>query len=319
MGVLVNRYIKLTFLLGACKENGINYMLNQSFAYPVIPEDTLRAATKLYGKGNIYMRLGDRLEGLLNELRRLDLKPWRIENQALETTIQCALLTVFQYVEQLANTPILEALHSREDLKYALHLPLNNLSITSEALCKFRQRLLEDSASLQLFQNLLEHLAKLDFLTPDPDGRVDSIKMLSMICSINRFDEVLEAMYRALESLAVTDPEWLRGAAHPYWYDRYNRKRRLNLTQYSEKKWKEKSIQIATDIQYLLEKVDQSQIQKLASLEAIKELKQLWGIQEIASSNNTCNSLTLEWRLAKCVDCMMQTVAREVQCKKDIH
>ena len=45
---------------------GTKVMILAQTTSPPVPEDTFLAATAQYGKGNIYLRLGDRLEELLD-------------------------------------------------------------------------------------------------------------------------------------------------------------------------------------------------------------------------------------------------------------
>ena len=98
-----------------------------------LPDETRRAASTLYGKGNAYLKLGDHLNELLAGLTPPDTEPCTIGNKTLESSFHCAMLTVFQFIEELANRQIVEAVRARVDLKYALHLPMNNPSSTSES------------------------------------------------------------------------------------------------------------------------------------------------------------------------------------------
>ena len=65
--------------------------------YPPVPGDTARAAGSLYGKGNIYLRLGDGLNDLLSELIPTELKLPASEHNTIQTRIQYAMLTIFQF------------------------------------------------------------------------------------------------------------------------------------------------------------------------------------------------------------------------------
>jgi len=129
--------------------------------YPTIPEDTLHTALALYGKGNPYLRLGDHLDELLVDLFPVEMNPCRTEDNSLELSIQCYLLMIIQFFEELSNTQMSEAMRSRIDLKYALHMPLNSPTFDPNVLCVFRRDLLSDPVKQLVLQNLLKRLVEL--------------------------------------------------------------------------------------------------------------------------------------------------------------
>ncbi len=281
-------------------------------AYPAVPQDTFQAANSLYGKGNIYLRLGDHLDELLVGLIPPHMNACWMKNRTFETNLQCAMLTVFQFVEELANQPMIEAVRSRVDLKYALHLSMNSPSLDPEALCEIRQQLLSYPANRHIFQNLLDRLVEFGLIKHAQDKPVKAYQLLITVCTLNRFDEALKAMYRVLESVAVTDPEWLRQVTLPHWYERYNRGRRLSPISYSDEKWNARSLQIAADIQYLLGAIDRSQNSALASLQEIHEIRRILKEQFVTKSEESGHPRIVGCRPAKCAHCMMHPVVKEV-------
>ena len=78
-------------------------MHSHRIAYPAVPQDTFQAANSLYGKGNIYLRLGDHLDELLVGLIPPHMNACWMKNRTFETNLQCAMLTVFQFVEVRFN------------------------------------------------------------------------------------------------------------------------------------------------------------------------------------------------------------------------
>lgn len=292
-------------LVGALDHRYIEYMNS----FPSLPEDTRRVASTLYGKGHIYLKLGDSLDELLVDLIPPEMKTWGTENKSSETFIQCAMLTVLQFVEELANLPMLGAVHSRVDLRYALHLPVSSPSLGPQDLCAFRKQLFFDPASLQIFQNLLDRLSEFGLFAPAKKP-LDALQLLTTVCTVNRFDEVLEAMYRLLESLAVTNPEWLRQIAIPYWYDRYNRRRRHSPLPITDQKWHTRVLQIGTDIRYLLGEIDKSNNPNLASLEEIKEIRKIWDEQFIIITDEADHTQTYQWSPTRCASCSTQSVTQ---------
>lgn len=270
--------------------------------FPSLPEDTRRAASTLYGNGNLYLRLGDQANTLLENLFLEESKNGGFVSRIPESTLQCALLTVFQYIEELANQPMLEALRSRVDLRYALHLPLNSPSLNPQELCEFRQQLLSDPARLSVFQKLLDRLTEFGLFTP-ANAPANATQLLTTVCTINRFEDVVDAMYRVLETLALVDPDWLRRIAKPYWYDRYNRRRKFLTIPISDPKWNVRVLHIGADIRYLLGQIDQSNHPHLASLEEIKEIRKIWNEQYMLLSKESDHRSSIEWGLSRCATC----------------
>ncbi|MCU0485577.1 MAG: hypothetical protein MUC85_05640 [Anaerolineales bacterium] len=256
-------------------------------ALPTIPEDTRRAAHSLYGNGNFYLRLGDHLNTLWAELY-----PLKAQHQSKEFGFTldgylCALLTVVQYIEELPNQSMLEVLRTRVDLRYALHLPLNSPGIHPSDLCAYRKQLLSDAALLRKFQALLDRLNEFGLFAMEQGKLVNAQDLVNTVCTINCFDEVMEAMYRAIECLAVTDPEWLRQVAIPQWYERYSRQRMLPRIAISDPKWNTRILHVGADIRYLLGKIDQSNNLLLSSKDEIKEIRRIWDEQFMLVSKDT--------------------------------
>lgn len=286
----------------------------KQISYPDIPQETRQAAGSLFGKGNIYLRVGDHLNELLVDLIPQDLKACCIKDRTLEYLLLYAMLTIFQFVEELTNQQMSEAVRSRVELKYALHLPMSGLSIDSNALCEFRQQILSDAASIKIFQNLLDRLVGFGLFAPVKDRIVDAYQVLLTVCTLNQLDEASEAMHQALESLAVTDPDWLRRVTLPHWYERYARGRRLHPCPFSEELWRAKSLQIAADIHYLLGEIDRSNNEKLTSLPEIQEVRRIWEDQYVLSSEGMSLQQKFDWRPTKCIYCRMHAGAQEVEC-----
>ena len=249
------------------------------------------------------MRLGDTLESLLFELIPLEMNLPTAGNNTLQTKIQYAMLTIFQFAEELTNQQMVEALRSRLDLKYALHLPVNYHRFESNALCEFRRQLFSDAAFQQIFQNLLDRTAEFGLLKTIRNQPVSTQQVLDAVCTVTRFDEVVEAMHQALEALAVTNPEWLRQVTLPYWYDRYSRRMQMPSFQNSEGKWQKKALQVGADIQYLLGEIDKTNDSRLSSLQEISGLRQIWGEQYAICVDAITQSREMQWRLTRCASC----------------
>ena len=242
--------------------------------FPPIPEDTARLAGSLFGKGNVYIRVGEQINHFFS-------KPGSVviddqDDRSRDRFYLYAVVTAFQYAEGLTDYQMVEAIRSRLDLKYALHLPMNYPNLSPEILREFRQHLYSDSVRQIFFQTLLERLRELGLLRSATDQTPDVKSVLDEICFSSRLEKVLESMYEALESLALSHPDWLRHLALPHWYQRYSRKTQKPLWPGRNPEWMELSLQIASDIKYLLGEIDRSSLKQITSLPQVQELRRVW-------------------------------------------
>jgi hypothetical protein len=147
--------------------------------------------------------------------------------------------------------------------------------LQERALCEFRRRVLDDSPSQHEFQRLIDRLVVFAPTLHNTFQNLNSLEIVSTVCSLNRLYRTQQAMNRALEVLAVRYPEWLRKIALPHWYGRYNpafpRQEMAVLPGQHQFLLEE----IASDIHQLLEKVRQSGLQELSALSEIKGLAQV--------------------------------------------
>jgi hypothetical protein len=277
-----------------------------SITYPPVPEDTARLASSLYGKGNNYLRIGNHLNQILDDLLSGNLDMPCTGERVIDSEVRCALMTIFQYAEELSNQQIIEAVRNRVELKYALHLPLNYPSLEPNTLCEFRRQLMRNAHCLQIFQRLIDRTMVFGLFQKTKVQPLEAEHVLTAVCTLNRFEEVVEAMHQALEALTVTNMEWLRQVALPYWYDRYNRKARMTGFQNFEGNWKSRVMEIAADIRYLLGKIDHSQQSKLINLPEIHSLRQIWQDQFVIIPATSTQPQNTEWRLTRCASCTQE-------------
>jgi transposase len=123
-----------------------------------VPEETARIARAAFRKGNLLMRIRDEIGVLYDDQMfarlydargQLAIAPWRL-----------ALVTVFQFLENLSDRQAAEAVRGRIDLKYALSLELEDAGFDFSVLCEFRARLLAGEHDQNLLEVMLEHLGE---------------------------------------------------------------------------------------------------------------------------------------------------------------
>jgi transposase len=249
-------------------------ILVYSKAIPRIPKETLRAANAVFGRSNFYILVGAHLEGILEDLER----QYFLEGEppANPEEVCLPLITFFQFVEGLTDLQALDAVRTRTDWKFALHLSLIPARLHENALCQFRQRVLRDPLGQREFQRLIDRLV---VFVPALHNHLQTLKVLeivAIVCTLNRLNRAQQAMQQALEALAGRFPEWLRKITLPHWYGRYNPTvPRLEVATLPGKQWFLME-EIASDINHLLENVHQSDSQEISGLLEIRLLEQVW-------------------------------------------
>src|SRR3954470_10931882 len=184
-----------------------------------VPEETARIARAAFCKGNLLMRIRDEIGVLYDDQMfarlydargQLAIAPWRL-----------ALVTVFQFLENLSDRQAAEAVRSRIDLKYALSLELGDPGFDFSVLCEFRARLLAGGRDQNLLEVMLEHLHQRGLVKARGKQRTDSTHVLAAVRSLNRLEFVGETMRAALNAVATSAPQWLIEHNRPDWLERY--------------------------------------------------------------------------------------------------
>ncbi len=127
-----------------------------------IPEQTARVARAAFPGGNAYLRMRDELDSLVEDRDLAHLFPRR--GQPAERPWRLALITMFQFVEDLSDRQAADAVRARIDWKYALGLDLDNPGFDHTVLSEFRSRLIDADAERLLFDLMLERFRRLGLL-----------------------------------------------------------------------------------------------------------------------------------------------------------
>lgn len=259
-------------------------MDKDSALFPLIPASTVHAARALYGRGNVYLRLGDRLDVLVSKLDQQIFSSQLGEGNSL----LFALLTVIQYVEKLTDAELAASIQQRMDLRYALHLATPSQRLDPRALCAFRGRLLADPESWRLFEEIFHSVyPELTSNAMKEEPKIDDV--LNSLCENEVRVSLIEAMLRSMEALSANHFHWLRQIALPHWYQRYNPSIVVVNSNRSLGKQDLTREDVQGDIQHLLYEIHESNSQEIMEMHEIKELGLTW--QQLAYSKSTkdCN------------------------------
>jgi transposase len=188
-----------------------------------VPEETARVARAAFPRGhNTYLALRDELGTLFADEDFAALYPER--GQPAEAPWRLALVTVFQFVENLSDRQAADAVRARIDWKYALGLELTDAGFDSSVLCEFRARLLAGSAEQCLLDAVLDRCRARGWLKARGRQRTDSTHVLGRVRAINRLVCAQETLRHALNVLAVAAPQWLSANSQAAWLARYGRR-----------------------------------------------------------------------------------------------
>jgi transposase len=215
-----------------------------------IPADTETAGNVLFKKGTFYRSVGDQLGDLCRDLEPLS--PHGTPEPHIPIPI-LFLVTVFQYLESLSDSQAAEAVVSRVDWKYALHLPLISLGFDQAELDEYHNTLLSDPSVLQHLNGLLNRVRAL-YSSPAIDSRkVDTPSMLNSIHTLNRHSQMVRAMRLALEELATHYPDWLQKTVLPHWFLRYARSEQNGKAPDTKEKQESLALAVGDDGFFLLD------------------------------------------------------------------
>lgn len=248
-------------------------MTGQSNGFPTIPRETARAAKAVFGPSNFYIQVGKCLKVILEEIQLECFSEDAKSSMAGGAVLP--LVTFFEYVEGLTDSQAADALRTRIDWKYALHLPINPATLRPTVLCEFRCKVIADPVGQDELQKLVERLLEFYPSAKSMPENFEILTVLSEVCSINRLHWVQQAMYQALGALAGKYPEWLRQIALPHWYGRFSDLSSATLP--ASKHQQELAMQkLGADIQHLLEEVQRSNFRGIKEMQEVRALQHIW-------------------------------------------
>ncbi|WP_019011814.1 IS1182 family transposase [Deinococcus aquatilis] len=187
-----------------------------------IPETTARIAQAAFRKGNTIMRLRDEFGALYTDADFAHLFP--VRGQSALAPWRLALVTVFQFLENLTDRQAADQVRARIDWKYALGLELEDSGFDFSVLSEFRKRLIQGKADHLLLDNMLAHFKAQGLIKAKGKQRTDSTHVLAHVRALNHLELVAETLRAALNELATQAPDWTRGMAEPEWFERYGRR-----------------------------------------------------------------------------------------------
>src|SRR5205807_4417135 len=161
----------------------------------------------LLPESNPYRVIGDHLADVLDDAHFAAL--YASTGRAALSPSLLALVTLFQYMENLPDREAAEQVVVRLDWKYALHLPLAYAGFDFSCLCYFRRRLLEHAQERLVFEEILSKVQALGFIKKRGKQRTDALAVLGAVRQLSALETVTETLRLAVRALAQADPAWV--------------------------------------------------------------------------------------------------------------
>jgi transposase len=171
-----------------------------------IPADTAQVGRAILTEDDPYRLVGDGVNDFLSLRDFIGL--YSALGRGAICPIILALVTVFQFLENIPDRGAARLVVTRIDWKYALHLPLAWLGFNYSDLCNFRKRLLEHKAERLIFEKVLAWVRSLGFVKKYGKQRSDSSHILGYVERLSRLEMVWETLRVALRAIETVAPEW---------------------------------------------------------------------------------------------------------------
>ena len=242
-----------------------------------IPSETVRVARAAFPKGTVAMRLRDEFSALYQDddfqafypsRGQPALAPWRL-----------ALITIFQFLENLSDRQAADAVRARIDWKYALGLDLADPGFHFSVLTEFRAHLVAGQAEHVLLDTMLERFKSRGLLKVRGKQRTDSTHVLGAVHDLHLLELVGETLRATLDDLAAVVPEWVRHVAHPTWFKRYAHRIEDGRLPKSREKREALALEIGADGFVLLDALDAPGAPMAArDLPMVQILRDVWRV-----------------------------------------
>jgi transposase len=245
-----------------------------------IPTDTYQLARSILPDTNPYIVIGNRLSEFVSDNDFADL--FSAEGKPALSPGFLAMVTVFQFMENLSDRQAATMVVVRIDWKYALHLALGDAGFNFSVLSEFRDRLVQHQAEGRVFEKLLEHLKAEGLVAGGGVQRTDALAVIGAVRRLNRLELVIETVRVALNAIEAIEAEWLQHQIPPTWVERYGvpaQAERLVRSQGEKGQAEARALahQVGQDGLWLLEKIDAAETPEwVKGLAEVQVLRQVW-------------------------------------------
>ena len=247
----------------------------KSLPIPPIPEEVVRIAHAVFPRGNVFMQIRDTLGTIYADEAFADLFP--THGQPAFAPWRLALVTIFQFMEDLTDRQAADAVRDRLAWKYALSLELCDPGFDHTVLSEFRARLVEGKAEQRLLDLLLQRCREGGWLKAHGRQRTDSTHVLAKIRSLSRTLRVAQTMVYVLNVLSEVAPDWIRTHVPVEWVERYGQRLEEERLPKEEQERTQYANQVGADGWMLLDALQAPCVPDwMKTLPAVTTLRTMW-------------------------------------------
>jgi transposase len=237
-----------------------------------MPADIAAVGQTLLPESNPYRVIGDHLADILDDAHFADL--YASTGRAALSPSLLALVTLFQFMENIPDREAAEQVVVRLDWKYALHLPVTDAGFDFSCLCYFRRRLLEHAQERLVFEQVLGRIQALGFVKKRGKQRTDSLAVLGAVRQLSVLETVTETLRLAVRALAQAAPAWVAQELPASFVQAYAHSRSEYRLSADERRAALQ--QVGQDGVWLLERLEAMAPAALRDLEAVQVLRTVW-------------------------------------------
>jgi transposase len=238
-----------------------------------LPEDIGAIGRAVLGEGDPYRVIGERLADIVEDEAFAGMYDTR--GRAAVWPSVLALVTIFQFLEDLPDREAARAVAVRLDWKYALHLPLGYTGFDFSCLSYFRRRMLGHDESRLVFEAVLARVRALGFLKRHGKQRTDSLGVVGAVRELSQLELVWEALRLALRALVETAPAWVEAQVPAAFRTQYL-ERRSDYRLGAEERAAE-VVRVGQDAVWLLDRLaDDAAAATLRGLAEVETLATIW-------------------------------------------
>lgn len=198
------------------------------------PEDIQGLGDELLAADDPYRVIGEQLADIVRDSDFADL--YRNHGRAAVSPAVLALVTLFQFAEDLPDREAARQLRVRLDWKYALRLSVTDPGFHYSDLSYFRRRLREHAAERRVFEAILGRVRRLGLLRTHKQ-RTDGLAVLGAVAELSTLELVWETVRLAVGAVAERAPVWAAAKLPTSWREAHGRRRseyRLSPAQRAE-------------------------------------------------------------------------------------
>jgi transposase len=237
-----------------------------------MPEDMGALGQQVLRLEDPYRVIGEQLADIVEDAQFAEL--YQPTGRAAVSPSVLALVTIFQFLEDLPDREAARQVVVRLDWKYALHLPLGYGGFDFTCLSYFRRRLLAHDESRLVFEAVLARVRALGFLKKHGKQRTDSLGVVGAVRELSQLELMTEAVRLALRALLAADPGWVETTVPAAFRTLYLERRsdyRLSPTEREAE-----VLRVGQDGGWLLDQLAAADHAALRALPAVVTLATIW-------------------------------------------